>query len=114
MVGKIMRRRWIILHLGISFLLVSCASETEKLMDNPNEPEKLSATGYTEYGCLLNLKTEAHERNVRLDPQSVTVSSSLFSSFFAILDHEGYRCSGTMRPPRPPFMGGDTSLYPVN
>ena len=83
-------------------------------MDSPNEPERLSATGYTDYGCLVNLKTEAHERNLRLDPQSITVSSSLFSSFFAILDHEGYQCSGAVRPPLRPFMGGDTSLYPVN
>ena len=109
-----MRRRWIILNLGLSFFLASCASETDKLKDHPNDLEKLSATGYTEYGCLINLKTEAHERNVRLDPQSISVSSGLFSSFFAILDHEGYQCSGTVRPPRPPFMGGDTSLYPVN
>ena len=109
-----MRRRWIILNLGLSFLLVSCASEADKVTGNSNEPERLSATGYTDYGCLVNLKTEAHERNVRLDLQSITVSSSLFSSFFAVLDHEGYRCSGAVRPPLRPFMGGDTSLYPVN
>lgn len=109
-----MRRRWIILNLSMAFFLVSCASETETLRDNPNGPEKLSATGYTEYGCLVNLKTEAHERNVRLDPKSITVNSSLFSSFFAVLDHEGYQCSGMVRAPLRPFMGGDTSLYPIN
>lgn len=103
-----------ILSLGISCFLVSCASQVDRVTGDVHEPEKLSATGYTEYGCLINLKTEAHERNVRLDPQSITVSSSLFSSFFALLDHEGYQCAGATRPPLRPFMGGDTSLYPVN
>lgn len=109
-----MQRRWMILSLGVSFLLVSCATQPNQPPDNSNQSDRLSATGYTEYGCLINLKTEAHERNVRLDPQSITVSSRVFSSFFAVLDHEGYECTGAVRPPRPPFMGGDTSLYPVN
>ncbi len=109
-----MRRGWITLSLGISLFLVSCASQADRSTDNSNQPEKLSAAGYTEYGCLINLKTEAYERNLRLDPKTVTVSSSAFASLFPILDREGYRCTGSPLPPLRPFMGGDTSLYPVN
>ncbi len=109
-----MRRRWMLLSLGISLFLVSCATQADQPTTNSNQSEKLSATGYTEYGCLINLKTEAHERNVRLDLQSITVSSSVFSSLFPLMDREGYRCTGAVRPPLRPFMGGDTSLYPVN
>ncbi|MDK2741423.1 MAG: hypothetical protein H8K03_14145 [Nitrospira sp.] len=84
-----------LMTLGIvsSLFLVACASQTKQPVGDPSA--RITATGYTQDGCLLNLKLEARQRNMRLNPEDVEVGTNWFSFFFPILNHEGYQCSGS-------------------
>lgn len=104
----------LVMGLVTAVFLLSCASPHDKRTSGEKQFGRLSATGYTEFGCLINLRDEARERSVRLKPNDFEVSQNMFSWLFPMVDREGYQCSGSILPPRPPTMGGDTSLYPVN
>lgn len=106
--------RGLIAVLVASLFMFSCASQKEKVSSGAEGPRRISATGYTEFGCLVNLKDEARQQGVRLNPNDTEIERNSFSWLFPWLDREGYQCSRSVLPPRPPAMGGDTSLYPVN
>lgn len=98
--------------LGIvsSLFLVACASQTKQPVGDPSA--RITATGYSQDGCLLNLKLEARQRNLRLNPEDVEVHTNWVSFFFPILNHEGYKCSasGIERDKR---IFGKDPFYPV-
>lgn len=112
--SMIKQYRRLIVVLVAALFMFSCASQKEKIGSGAEEPRRISATGYTEFGCLVNLKDEARQQGVRLNPNDTGVEGSSFSWFFPLLNREGYQCSGSVLPPRRPYMGGDASLYPVN
>ncbi len=93
--------------------LVACASDTHTAGGASDRSGKLTASGYTEEGCLLNLKLTAREKSVRLMPDDVQVDRNFFMLLFPFLNHEGYQCSGsfTERAKRPPIKD---SLYPID
>lgn len=96
--------RHIVLAVVASMLLVACASQTNKgAGGGPGQPGKVTASGYTQEGCLLNLKIAAREKNVRLIPSDIQVESRFLMLLFPFLNDEGYRCSGsfTEREKRP-------------
>lgn len=101
-------------HLALavvaSMFLLAC-SQTKKASGGPNQP-KVTASGYTKEGCLLNLKLEARERNVRLVPDDLEVETNALIFLFPFLDQDGYRCSGSYikREKRP---SGKDPLYPI-
>lgn len=90
-----MRRFFAVLAVVAPMFLVACASHVNKAAGGSDGPEKVTATGYTKEGCLLNLKLTARERNVRLVPGDLQVETPAFMFLFPFLNHEGYRCSGS-------------------
>ena len=49
----------VVLAVVISLFLVACASQTNKpAEEGPNRPGKVTASGYSKEGCLLNLNGE--------------------------------------------------------
>lgn len=103
----------VVLAVVASMLLVACASYANKTAGGADRREKVTASGYTQEGCLLNLKLEAREKNVRLVPDDVEVERNTLIFLFPFLNHEGYRCSGSVveRERRP--IGKDP-LYPFD
>lgn len=101
------------LGVVLSLFLFACTSQTKKGAGDPNQPGKVTASGYSKEGCLLNLKLEARERNMRLNPNDVKVETNSLMFFFAILDHEGYQCSGSVTEREKRIFSRD-SLYPVD
>jgi hypothetical protein len=93
--------------------LVACASPANKATGEPSEPGRVTATGYTKEGCLLNLKLTAREKNVRLVPDDLQVGTPWFMFLFPFLNHEGYQCSASFieREKRPV---SKDSLYPFD
>ena len=109
----VMRRFFVVLAVIAPMFLVACASHANKATGGSSEPGRVTASGYTKEGCLLNLKLTARERNVRLVPDDLQVETPWFMFFFPFLNHEGYRCSGSFieREKRP--LSKD-SLYPFD
>lgn len=93
--------------------LMACASQTPKSAGKPDRPGKVTASGYTREGCLLNLKLEAREKNVRLVPDDVEVDSNFIMLVFPFLNQEGYRCSGSYIE-RTKRSSGKDPLYPID
>lgn len=93
--------------------LVACTSQANKTAGGSNRSEKVTASGYTKEGCLLNLKLTARERSVRLVPDEVEVEANSFMFLFPFLNHEGYRCSGSFIELKKQPVVKD-SLYPIN
>jgi hypothetical protein len=105
----------ICLTLGLVHFLIlcACASQGDKTAKDPNQPARLTASGYTKEGCLVNLKVAAHEQNVRLNPKDVTFDTDSFLFLFPILNHEGHRCTGGILERERRF-GSKDSLYPID
>ena len=57
--------RGLVVVLIASLFLFSCASQNEKISSGAEQPRRISATGYTEFGCLINLKDEARQQRAR-------------------------------------------------
>lgn len=102
-----------VLAVVASMFLVACTSHADKSAGDPHEPGKVTASGYTKEGCLLNLALRARERNVRLIPEDLHVEANSIMFLFPLLDHEDYRCWGSFieREKRP--LGKDP-LYPID
>ena len=86
---------FVVLAVVAPMFLVACASHANKATGGWDGPGKVTASGYTKEGCLLNLKLTARERNVRLVPDDLQVETPWFMFLFPFLNHEGYRCSGS-------------------
>ncbi len=98
-----MKRFFVVLLVVASMFLAACSFHANKAAEGPDEHGRLTASGYTQEGCLLNLKLAARERNVRLAPDDLHVETNSFMLLFPFLNHEGYRCSAsfTEREKRP-------------
>ena len=91
-----MKRFFVVLAVVTPMFLVACASQANKATGGSEGSRKITASGYTKEGCLLNLKLTARERNVRLVPDDLQVEANSFMLLFPfLLNHEGYRCSGS-------------------
>ena len=109
----VMKRFFMVLAVVASMFLVACASRGDKTAGGQDGLGRITATGYTEEGCLLNLKLIARERNVRLIPDDVQTEATSFIFLVPIVNHEGYRCSASFieRKKRP--LSKDP-LYPMD
>ncbi|CUS39342.1 hypothetical protein [Candidatus Nitrospira nitrificans] len=107
-----MKRFCATLAVIASMCITGCASFAEKA-GGPDRPARVTASGYTQEGCLLNLKLAARERSVRLIPDDVQVDASWLMLIFPFLNQEAYRCSGSFieRAKRP---SSKDSLYPID
>lgn len=112
-IAVVMKRFFEVLTVVASLFLVACASHADKAAGGPDGRGRITASGYTEEGCLLNLKLIAREKNVRLIPDDVQTEATAFTFLTPIMDHEGYRCSGSFveREKRP--LSKDP-LYPID
>jgi hypothetical protein len=108
-----MKRFYVALAVVVSMFLAACASQANKVAGGPDSPGKLTASGYTKEGCLLNLKLAARDKNARLVPDDIQVEVNWLMSIFPFLNQEGYRCSGSFieRVKRP--LSKDP-LYPID
>lgn len=99
----VMKRFFVVLLVVVSMFLAACSFHADKAAEGPDGHGRLTASGYTQEGCLLNLKLAARERNVRLAPDDLHVETNSFMLLFPFLNHEGYRCSAsfTEREKRP-------------
>jgi hypothetical protein len=96
-----------------SLIVIACSPPTKKPAGDSSQPTRVTASGYSKEGCLLNLKLEARERNMRLNPNDVQVDSNSFMFFFPFLAREGYRCSGAVTEREKRIFTRD-SLYPID
>lgn len=94
-----------------SIFLVACSSHANKAAGG--RLGTLTASGYTQAGCLLNLKQTAREKNVRLVPDDVQVEVNWLMFLFPFLNHEGYQCSGSFTEREKRSLGKDP-LYPID
>lgn len=90
-----MKLFFMVLAVVAPMFLVACVSHLNKAAGGSDGSKKVTATGYTKEGCLLNLKLTALERNVRLVPDDLQVEANSLLFLFPFSDHEGYRCSGS-------------------
>jgi len=102
-----------VLCLAYSLFIIACAPQTKKTADGSGQPIRVTASGYSKEGCLLNLKLEARERNMRLNPNDVELDSNSLRFFFPFFAREGYRCSGSVTEREKRVFSRD-SLYPVD
>lgn len=102
-----------LLCLAYALFVVACAPQTKQRAGHSSQPVRVTASGYSKEGCLLNLKLEARERNMRLNADDVQVDSNSLMFFFPFFDHEGYRCSGAVTEREKRVFTRD-SLYPVD
>ncbi|HEU5407570.1 MAG TPA: hypothetical protein VFU48_07370, partial [Nitrospira sp.] len=91
----VMKRFSVMLAIVAPMFLVACASHADKTAGGRDDLGRVTASGYTKEGCLLNLKLMARERNVRLVPDDLQVESNALMFLFPFLNHESYRCSGS-------------------
>lgn len=103
----------LVLCLAYSLFIIACAPQTKKTAGDSSQPIRVTASGYSKEGCLLNLKLEARERNMRLNPNDVEVDSNSLRFFFPFFAREGYQCSGTLTEREKRVFSRD-SLYPVD
>ena len=102
-----------LLCLAYSLFVVACTPQTKQAVGDSGQPTRVTATGYSKEGCLLNLKLEARERDMRLNPDDVQVDSKSLMLLFPFFDREGYRCSGAVTERERRIFTRD-SLYPVD
>lgn len=107
------KRFYVALVVVVAMFLTACASQADKVASRPGVSGRLTASGYTEEGCLLNLKLAAREKNGRLIPDDIQVEANWLMSIFPFLNQESYRCSGSFieRVKRP--LSKDL-LYPID
>jgi len=103
----------VLLCLAYSSFVVACAPQTKQTAGDSSQLTRVTATGYSKEGCLLNLKLEARERNMRLNPDDVQIDSKSLMLLFPFFDREGYRCSGAVTEREKRIFTRD-SLYPVD
>ncbi len=103
----------LVLCLAYSLFAVACAPQAKTPVGDSSQPLRITASGYSKEGCLLNLKLEARERNMRLVPNDVQVDSNALRFFFPFVDREGYRCSGAVIQREKRVFTRD-SLYPID
>lgn len=108
-----MKIPFMLLCMAYSLFVVACAPQTKKATDDSRQPLRITASGFSKEVCLLNLKLEARERNMRLIPDGVQVDSSALRFFFPFFAREGYRCSGIITEREKRVFTRD-SLYPVD
>lgn len=108
-----MKHFFVVLAAVASMSLVACASHANKGAGGSDAPGTITASGYTQEGCLLNLKLNARERNGRVMPDDLHVESNWLMLVFPFLNQEAYRCSSSFveRPKRPP---SKDPLYPID
>lgn len=102
-----------VLATVVFLILFGCTSQTKRGTADSSQPSKVTARGYSKEGCFLNLKLEARERNMRLNPDEVQVDSNPLMLFFPFFDREGYRCSGAVTEREKRIFTRD-SLYPMD
>jgi hypothetical protein len=102
----------VVLTVVASIFFAGCASHADKSAGGSDRSARVTASGYTKEGCLLNLKLTARERSVRLIPDDVHVEASWLMLIFPFLNQEAYRCSGSFieRVKRP---ASKDPLYPI-
>lgn len=108
-----MKHCYVVLIVLASMFLVACASQTNKPASGPGQPKMVTATGYSQEGCLLNLKLAARDKNGRLVPDDVQVETNYLMLFFPFLNQDGYRCSGSYIE-RAKRSAGKDPLYPID
>ena len=108
-----MKRFCATLTVVASMFLAGCASHADKAAGGPDRSARVTVSGYTKEGCLLNLKLTARERSVRLMPDDVQVEASWLMLIFPFLNQEAYRCSGSFieRAKRP---SSKDPFYPID
>ncbi|MBH0202249.1 MAG: hypothetical protein HP496_08140 [Nitrospira sp.] len=96
-----------------SMFLAGCTSHPDKAAGGSDRSARITASGYTKEGCLLNLKLTARERSVRVVPDDVQVDANWLMLVFPFLNQEGYRCSGSFieRAQRP---SSKDPFYPID
>lgn len=97
----------------VSLLMSACVSQTDKVVGESKQTERVTASGYTKEGCLLNLKLAAREQNARLNPDDVTLNSNMWLLIFPFLNQEAYQCSGVVVG-RQKRINRLDSLYPID
>lgn len=109
----VMKRFFVVLAVVASMFLVACAPRADKAAGGLDGRGRITASGYTKEGCLLNLKLIAREKNVRLVPDDVQTEATAFLFLLPIVNHEGYRCSASFieREKRP---SSKDPLYPID
>ncbi len=107
-----MKRFYATLAVVASMFFAGCASHADKSTGGSDRSARVTASGYTREGCLLNLKIAARERTVRLIPDDVQVEASWLMLIFPFLNQEAYQCSGSFieRAKRPT---SKDPLYPI-
>ncbi|NGZ11126.1 MAG: hypothetical protein CV088_17375 [Nitrospira sp. LK70] len=91
-----MKRFFVVLAVVAPLLLVACTSHVNQgAGGGPDGSRRITASGYTEEGCLLNLKLAAREKNVRLVPDDLQVKTNMLMYIFPFLNEEGYHCSAS-------------------
>jgi len=108
-----MKIHFTVLYIACSVFMVACTSQPKKTAEDPSQPQRVTASGYSKEGCFLNLKLEARERNMRLNPDGVQLDSNPLRFLFPFFDREGYRCSGIVTEREKRIFTRD-SLYPVD
>ncbi|MDF0665139.1 MAG: hypothetical protein P0119_03585 [Nitrospira sp.] len=92
----VVKRFFVVLTVVVPLFLVACTSHVDKPPGGgPDASRRITASGYSEEGCLLNLKLAAREKNVRLVPDDLQVEANILMFIFPFLNHEGYHCSAS-------------------
>lgn len=99
--------------IAASLLISACASQPEKLGGSSKQAERVTASGYTKDGCMLNLKVAAREQRARLNPDDVTLDSNILLLIFPFLNQEAYQCSAAIVE-RQKRVNRLDSLYPID
>lgn len=102
-----------VLGMFASLFLSSCASQADQVPGGSGQVGKITASGYTKEGCFLNLKLEAREQRVRLNPDHVTVDSNILLLIFPFLNQEAYQCTGVVVERQKRLTTRD-NLYPID
>jgi len=108
-----MKRFCAALAVVASMFLAGCASHADKAAGGSDRSAKVTASGYTKEGCLINLKMAAREKSARLIPDDVQVDANWLMLIFPFLNQESYQCSGSFieRAKRP---SSKDPLYPID
>jgi hypothetical protein len=102
-----------VMCLLYSFTLFACAAQSNTPSGESSPSKRMTASGYTKEGCLLNLKVAAREQSMRLDPNDLDASADAVALIFPFLNREGYHCSGAVSE-RPKRSRIPDPLYPIN
>ncbi|OQW33075.1 MAG: hypothetical protein A4E19_06945 [Nitrospira sp. SG-bin1] len=108
----VIKRLYYVALVVASMLLAACASPAHKSGGGSDGPGRVTASGYTKEGCLLNLKLAARERKGRLVPDDVQIKTNWLMLVFPFLNQEGYHCSGSFTEREKRSLSKDP-LYPM-